>query len=284
MIVYRVNKGEHVKRKISVFLAVLLLCTAFSPVCQAEGADSDTLSEWNIKISVPEGATAVLDESEYYIYAQEEGSIPYVMLRTYPYDDPVALLDDFTAYMQQQYPDLKVTADIARRTFGDKKCFEIDYSYHVSGYEVRDRRLAMIVNGSAYLFASKEIEELGMTIGTMLEDIVAGCTILSPEDAERSTGLAAAYLYSLEDGMPKYWLDFTGTVADNLVLHCWFRSGEPTFYERCYVLDLSTAETSGNGLKILQIHDSSGNDCSHWLSIIQKRPGAGIVPGRRSRI
>ena len=35
------------------------------------------------------------------------------------------------------------------------------------------------------------------------------------------TPISGAYVY-YEDGMPKYWLDFTGSVADNVVLHCFF--------------------------------------------------------------
>ena len=31
------------------------------------------------------------------------------------------------------------------------------------------------------------------------------------------TPISGAYVY-YEDGMPKYWLDFTGSVADNVVL------------------------------------------------------------------
>ena len=42
--------------------------------------------------------------------------------------------------------------------------------------------------------------------------------------------------------MPKYWLDFTGAMADGVVLHCYFRSGDPTYYESWFILDLYTAD------------------------------------------
>ena len=256
--------GESMKRFLSVLCFLLMLCMLFSTVCFAEGENVDTLANWNIRIAVPEGTTAALKGSEYYIYAQEDGSIPYVMVRTYHYDDAVAFLDEFTEYMQGQYPDLEVTADIARKTIGDRKGFEIDYSYLVSGYQVRDRRIVFIVDGLAYMFASKEIDELDMTIGTMLEDVIANCEFLSDADAGQS-GLADGYLFCLENGMPKYWLDFSGAVSDNLVLHCFFRSGDPTFYEKCFVLDLSSAEVTDGGLRIRQIQDLKGNDCSEWF-------------------
>ena len=237
---------------LSLFLIYCILFS-FCPAAFAEGADYDTLADWNVRIAVPEGASAVLQGSEYYLYAREKGSIPYVMLKTYRADDAVAFLGEFTAFMQTQYPDLKVTSDAHSVTLGEKDCFETDYSYQVSGYNVRDRRVVMLTNGIAYLFTSKEVEELGMTIGTMLDDVVASCQFVSDDGAKQDMGLSAGYLYCDGNGMPRYWLDFTRTVEDNLVLHCWFRSGEPAFHESCYVLDLSSAEITENGLKIRRI-------------------------------
>ena len=66
---------------------------------------------------------------EYYIYAKNEGSIPYVMVRVYDYDSEKTFLSDFTRYMQKQYKDLKVTSKAAPKTVGDKACWEVDYSY-----------------------------------------------------------------------------------------------------------------------------------------------------------
>ena len=259
------------KKILSALCFVLALCLLLSPMSFAAGDNYDTLADWNIRIAVPDGATAVLKGDEYYIYAQREGSIPYVMLRTYRYDDAVDFLDDFTAYMQKQYTDLKVTADVARKTIGDKKCFEIDYTYQVSGFDVTDRRIALVAGGLTYMFASKEIEANGMTIGGMLDEVVANCEILSGTSeaeepaAEQETGLADGYLYCQENGMPKYWLDFTGAVANNPVLHCYFRSSDPTFYESCFILDLSSAEVIENGLEIHQVYDTHDFDHSNWF-------------------
>ena len=248
------------------FLSLILAFCAFFSVCyavSAEGENYDTLADWNVRIAVPEGATAVLQGSEYYLYAKQEGSIPYVMLKTYRADDAVAFLDEFTSFMQRQYPDLKVTSGAHKVSFGGKDCFEIDYSYQVSGYDVRDRRIVMVADGMAYLFTSKEIEELGMTVGSMLDDAVANCEFVSEDAAEQDLGLSDGYLYCEESGMPRYWLDFTRTVEDNLVLHCWFRSGESLYSESRYILDLSSAEVTENGLRIRQVRslqDDGGTD------------------------
>ena len=158
------------KKLLSIVL-ILVLILSVTPVGLA--ADTDTLADWNISITVPDGKTAVLKGSEYYIYGQQEGSIPYVMLKPYRYDDPEEFIADFTEFMQGQYSDLTVTSPAAQKTIGNKRCWEIDYGYTVSGYDVRDRRVVFTVDGLTYMFASKEIDSNGMTIGSMLDDVVA---------------------------------------------------------------------------------------------------------------
>lgn len=258
------------KKTMSVLCFILLFSILIAPLCDAAGDNYDTLVDWNIKIKVPDNTTAVLKGNEYYIYAQHEGSIPYVMLRVYNYDDEKTFLSDFTAYMQQQYADLTVTTEAMRRTIGNKDCWETDYSYTVSGYTVTDRRIATAIGGQTYMFASKEIESNGMTIGDMLDEVVANCAFLSePEptkqEEEKDSGLAAGYLYCKGDGMPKYWLDLTGVLSDYPVLHCYFRSGDPTFYESWFVLDLTTAEMSGNTIQFYNVYDEYDFDHSNWF-------------------
>ena len=166
------------KKQFSLVLTIILILS-LTPVALAD--NTDTISNWNIRISVPEGKTAVLKGSEYYIYGQHEGSIPYVMLRTYRYDSAEKFITDFTQYMQQQYTDLRVTAPAEQKTIGNKRCYEIDYGYTVSGYEVKDRRVIITAGETTYMFASKEIESNGMVIGSMLDDVVADCELLGPE-------------------------------------------------------------------------------------------------------
>ena len=65
------------KKTVSIILCFMLfLCLMPAPIgCTGEG-NGDTLAGWNIKIDVPDGATAVLEGNEYYIYALREGEIP----------------------------------------------------------------------------------------------------------------------------------------------------------------------------------------------------------------
>ena len=85
-------------------------------------------------------------------------------------------------------------------------------------------------------------------------------------------GLSAdAYVYCLENGMPKYWLDFSGAISDAPVLHAYFRSGDPSFYESVFILDTATAECSGNSLVIRRVTDLRGYDCSGWFRSLTLR-------------
>ena len=269
-------------KKLWLIVALVLVFTAaVSPLCLA--ADNfDTLVSWDIRIAVPDGKTAVLRGSEYYIYAQKTGYIPYVMLTVYRYDSEETFIADFTEYMQKQHPDLTVTAEAEERSMGDKDGWEIDYTYSVSGSEVLDRRFVINANGHTYVFCSKEVKARGMTVGSMLEDVVSGCEFFSvsgtpaptaapePEDEdededEDEESLAGAYLYCLENGMPKYWLDLTGALSDGPVLHCYFRSGESTFSETVYIPDTETADVSEHRILFRNVYTADGEDVSHFF-------------------
>ena len=272
------------KKLIVCLCMILVFSLALSPLCYAAGDNYDTLADWDIRIAVPDGTTAVLEGRNYYIYAQHTGSIPYVMLTANKYASEAAFFADFTPYMQEQYPDLEVTSDMEKVVIGGKSGYETDYSYTVSGHEVTDRRIAITVNGLTYMFASKEVADLGMTIGTMLEDVIADCVFLAEPLAEpepeielpgldEDTSLYPAYLYCQDDGMPKYWLDFTGTVIDNVVLHCYFRSSDPTFYETFFILDLDTADISENRIRFCDVYTEKGYDVSNWFKSLDLRFG-----------
>ena len=271
-------------KKLFGFLSLLLVFTMLlSPVCFAAGDNTDTLADWEIRVSVPDGKTAVLKGREYYIYAREEGYIPYVMLTTYSYDSEEEFIPAFTSYMQTQYKDLKISAEAQKKTIGGKACHEIDYSYTVSGYEIADRRVVITVGGRTYVFTSKEVPSRGLTVDGMLEQVVADCEFLSeaaalPEPKPAESSFADAYLCCQEDGMPKYWLDLTGTYANNLVLHCYFRSSDPGFYESRFILDLGTADLSEDAITIRKVTDQYGLDHSDWFkTLLLRQDGDALI-------
>lgn len=281
---------------LSLFLAVSLL---LSPAASAAGSNTDTLADWDVRITVPDdAAAAVLRGNTYYIYAQSEGYIPYVMLMaTSEFDSEGAYIDYMNEYMADHYgqQNFEISAPAELKTFGDRLCYEVDYTYTISGLEALDRRVFLTVGELTYMFASKEIASRGWTVDGMLEEVVAGCVFLAedavpalpdepekpdeadapvvtpdspeaePDEPAEESNFFDAYLYCQDDGMPKYWLDLTGALSDQPVLHCYFRSGEPSFYESVFVLDFDTALTEENTAYILDVYDAYGNDVSDWF-------------------
>ena len=81
------------------------------------------------------------------------------------------------------------------------------------------------------------------------------------------TPISGAYVY-FENGMPKYWLDFTGSVADNVVLHCFFQTD--SWYETFYVLDFISAapKSHQDTYRIETVWDERGNDVSNWFKTL----------------
>ena len=81
------------------------------------------------------------------------------------------------------------------------------------------------------------------------------------------TPISGAYVYE-EGGMPKYWLDFTGSVADNVVLHCFFQTD--SWYETYYVLDFKSSVPGSHQdtYRIETVWDAKGNDVSNWFKTV----------------
>lgn len=73
------------------------------------------------------------------------------------------------------------------------------------------------------------------------------------------------YSYYLDNGQLKYWIEFT----DQFLLHCMFRSGEPTYYEEVYTLYPDWDAPAAQQLCIRTVEDSYGNDISdHFESLV----------------
>ena len=108
-------------KRAGLLLMILLFLTAG---CAGAEEGQAAVNGWNLRINIPEGATPILKGNEYYLYAQHENSIPYVMVTTYGFEDAEACLTAFTEYMRSQYADLKVTGETRPVTLGEKSCFE----------------------------------------------------------------------------------------------------------------------------------------------------------------
>ena len=165
-------------KKLACALGMLLALSLFmtGAVSAYESSyDYDTMVSWEISIPVPEDASGVFNGGNYYIYPQTEGSIPYVMVREY--EDFESEEEFVYGYlmdiMQEKYSDLQVTGDFRKAQVNDRVFYEIDYGYTVDGYTVVDKRVVKTIDGKTYMFASKEIPELRMTVGGLLWEVTA---------------------------------------------------------------------------------------------------------------
>ena len=100
--------------------------------------------------------------------------------------------------------------------------------------------------------------------------MLALCLSLStPCFAEKNTAelpeRGNAYLFCREDGIPKYWLDFSGALSEDPVLHCYFRSGDPEFYEVLFFLELETSDAGNGKCAVRCVTDQYGADRTNWF-------------------
>ena len=148
---------------------------------EEEDDNSTTIEDWNIKVPIPDNSTSMLDGStgEFYIYPMGQEGIPYVMIMPFDYSyGGESFLYSFKDYMLSVYADLQVTEDIHEINIGQHNCWQTRYEYNISGYKAQDRRVAIDHNGKIYMFAVKEIPELDLSTGTLLEDTVTGLVFL----------------------------------------------------------------------------------------------------------
>lgn len=145
---------------------------------QSANTDVDDIVGWGIKIASPEGTTSVMKGEEYYIYTREGEQFPYVLVTVYNMDKTGdEFLAEFTDYMKGEYDDLEVVEEPADVTIGDKSGSKMVYTYTVEGHATRDTRVAVPANGRVYMFATKEIDDLDLSVGDVFEQVIKDSVI-----------------------------------------------------------------------------------------------------------
>lgn len=144
---------------------------------QSKSANVDNLVNWGIKIAVPDGATGVLKGNDYYIYTSKN-SFPYVLVTVFNMDKTGEdFLAEYTDYMKGNYSDLKVEQEPTATKIGDKDGTAMVYSYAIEGHPARDTRVVVPANGRVYMFATKEIDELELSVGKVFEQVIKDAEI-----------------------------------------------------------------------------------------------------------
>ncbi len=172
-----------------ITVITVLLCSATAGF--AYEMEYDTFPDWKISIASPAGEEAVFDgeEGNYYIYTMDSGSIPFVMVKPiWDYESEEDFVYGFFLdAMKTSYEDLYVISDLAPVTIRDRDGYEIDLGYTVQGYPVLDRRIFRTVGDITYMFCSKEVGELELTLGTVLDDVFAESIFLEEPEADPGT-------------------------------------------------------------------------------------------------
>ncbi len=143
----------------------------------SKSTNIDDLVSWGIKIAVPEGATGVLKGNEYYVYTTKK-SFPYVLVCVYNMDKTGEdFLKEFTDYMKKQHKDLKVASEPTAAKIGDKSGVKTVYTYEIEGHPARDTRFVVPANKRVYMFATKEIDDLKLSVGDVYEQVIKDAEI-----------------------------------------------------------------------------------------------------------
>ena len=155
------------RKKVSLLLAVLLLCSVASVPAYAGGGVQ--------AVSCPEQGFSVLCDADYEwefspangitIYTEQSGSIPYVLV--YKVDEEIEdaaayIREQFTPYMESKYGDsLILTKEYTSLSIGGREMPVGLYSYLLQGYQIDMLRAYDVREGYSIAFTAKFIHGEG---------------------------------------------------------------------------------------------------------------------------
>ena len=180
-------------------------------------ASSEIIALDDLGISIVPGSYISIEQLEgfVYIYTQESGTIPYVIVGCYNVaaED---FTDQFTQYMGQEYSDLQVTSQESMITLKDREFSSIQYSYNVGGYVIQDTRLFLAENGNTYMFGAKEIPDLSYYVGSTLEETAGSFAYLAGGDSDYAKHVDSTRAVTSDAAVSDPVGDIESTVSDVL--------------------------------------------------------------------
>ena len=157
---------------VAAVLAAMLILPAANAETKPYTITYTDITGWNLRLARPLESVMSMKGSHLFIYLEEAGYIPYVLVELYNFQSEEEFMAALTAAMQEAYADLKVVSPAHKTAVGGKECYEIRYTYTIQGYLITDRRIAMTHEGRTFEFGSVELEELDQTVGNLLEDML----------------------------------------------------------------------------------------------------------------
>ena len=180
-------------------------------------ASSEAIALDDLGISIAPGSYISIEQTDgfVYVYTQESGTIPYVIVGCYNITAE-DFTDQFTQYMAQEYSDLQVTSQESMITLNDREFSCIVYSYNVGGYVVQDTRLFFAENGNTYMFGAKEIPELSYYVGSTLEETAGSFAHLAGGDSDYTKHVDSTRSVTSDTAASDPIEDIESTVSDVL--------------------------------------------------------------------
>lgn len=165
------------KKLILVLLCMLLLMTAAS----AENTKLVNCDELGIVLSIPESCTTKYSSSDrgLYVYAEEEGAIPYVLIvprtESMRFKDPEGYLNQgYKDYMVKQYgASLTDTSPAKAFEFGGKTMLGARYGYTVDAHQLEQLKLIEIGTDSDMEYTVKYLKGEDKAVLSLMEAVAS---------------------------------------------------------------------------------------------------------------
>ena len=229
----------------------------------------------DLGISIVPGSYISIEQTDgfVYVYTQESGTIPYVIVGYYNITAE-DFTNQFTQYMAQEYSDLQVTSQESMITLNDREFSGIVYSYNVGGYVVQDTRLFFAENGNTYMFGAKEIPELSYYVGSTLEETAGSFAYLAGGDSDYTKHVDGTRSVTSDAAASDPIEDIESTVSD--VLGQGGAGNDQSFGGT--VGNIGGVSSSGKmGRQIREIQTALKWEVSHFLRKMSASPEPGFL-------
>ena len=145
---------------------------------------SIALNDIGCALNLDEFTAIVEDEDQfYYIYGQQDGSIPYLYIGLYEDMSIDSFPDAFTRMMQNTYKDLDVDYVQEGVQVGNNVCNIVGYNYTTAaGYSITDTRIFTEMGNGVYMVGAKEASDEGWDLPEDMIEYAASSIRLLDED------------------------------------------------------------------------------------------------------
>ena len=166
-------------------IGIPVIAAEIDTIDASYAAAGDLISLDNIGISIRASGYALVEEDDGFVYVEtkKDSLYPYVIIGVYDLTSN-SMVDDYTDYMSQNYPDISVEMIIEGYKINEDNFDKVVYSYTVGETRITDTRLFYELDDKTYMFGSKESEEAALTLPEGYLDSVADSFRMLSDDPD----------------------------------------------------------------------------------------------------